>query len=129
MLDDLQATAERVDSNVSRHDAAIDIEQIRMKLKRSRPDTSRVIRSVSGLSAVAGLEGKSANLLPLVERLFLIRRVLITWNGLWRSQSILRLPLRSCLRPPWPAPSMRPCWRRLGLLPSLETARAHRKAD
>jgi hypothetical protein len=69
-LDDLQATVERLDSNVSRHDAAIDIEQIRLELKRSRPDKPRVIASISRLSAVAGLEEKSANLLPLVERLF-----------------------------------------------------------
>jgi hypothetical protein len=72
LFDDLQATVEQLDSNVSRHDAAIDIEQIGMELKRSRPDQSRVIGSVSRLSAVAGLEDKSANLLPLVERLFLV---------------------------------------------------------
>jgi hypothetical protein len=71
-LDDLQATVEQLDSNVSRHDAAIDIEQIRMELKRSRPDRSRVIGSVSRLSTVAGLEEKSANLLPLIERIFLV---------------------------------------------------------
>jgi hypothetical protein len=67
-LDDLQASVEQLDSNVSRHDAAIDIAQIRMELKRSRPDKSHIIGLVSRLSAVAGLEQKSANLLPLVER-------------------------------------------------------------
>jgi hypothetical protein len=71
-LDDLQTTVEQLDFNVSRYEAALDIEQIRMELKRSRPDKSRVIGSVRRLSAVAGLEQKSANLLPLVERLFLI---------------------------------------------------------
>ena len=67
-LDDLQATVEQLLSNVSRHDAAIDIAQIRMELQRSRPEKSRVIGLVSRLSTVAGLEEKSANLLPLVER-------------------------------------------------------------
>jgi hypothetical protein len=69
-LDDLQTTVERLVSNVSRYDAAIDIEQIRMELKRSRPDKSRVIWLVNRLSTVAGLEEKAADLLPLVERLF-----------------------------------------------------------
>ncbi len=69
-LDDLRAAVEQLDSNVSRHDAAIDIEQIRMELKRSRPDKSRVIGLINRLGVVAGLEGKSANVLPLVERLF-----------------------------------------------------------
>jgi len=67
-LDDLQATVEQLLSNVSRHDAAIDIAQIRMELQRSRPEKSRVIGLVSRLSTVAGLEEKSASLLPLVER-------------------------------------------------------------
>ena len=52
-LDDLQTRAEQLLSNVSRHDAAIDIAQIRMELQRSRPDKSRVIWLVSRLSAVA----------------------------------------------------------------------------
>ena len=68
-LDDLQTAVEQLLSNVSRHDAAIDIAQIRMELQRSRPDKSRVIWLVSRLSGVAGLEEKSASLLPLVARL------------------------------------------------------------
>jgi hypothetical protein len=48
VLDDLQATVEQLDSNVSRHDAAIDIEQIRLELKRSRPDRTELSRRSPG---------------------------------------------------------------------------------
>ena len=68
-LDAIQAAIEQLASADDRKDAAIDVEQIRTELQRSRPQKGRIWQSIERLNTVGGLVEKTAKLAPLVNQL------------------------------------------------------------
>ena len=67
MRDAIQRQAEI--SAADKNDAAIDVEQLKTELQRSKPEKSRVWALVERLNGIAGLLEKVTKLAPLLHQL------------------------------------------------------------
>lgn len=65
----LEAIQQTIRSPTDSNDAAVDVEQIKMELQRSKPEKGRIWTLVDRLSSLAGLAEKVAKLTPLLQQL------------------------------------------------------------